>query len=103
MNDDELTGVKFDGGKARMDLVPWDGLDEIAHVLTFGADKYADRNYRGLHWSRIFAACMRHLTAWWLRRGSDPETGRSHLAHAGACVLMLLDNELGDYGEDDRP
>ena len=55
-------GIKHDGGKARMDLLPPELLFGVSEILGFGAAKYGDRNWeRGMAWSRVFAALMRHL------------------------------------------
>ena len=35
---------KFDDAKPRYDLIPPKILDEVAQVLTFGAQKYDDEN-----------------------------------------------------------
>ena len=35
------SGIKFDEGKVRMDLLPSEGLFAIATILTVGALKYA--------------------------------------------------------------
>ena len=103
-------GVKHDGDKPRWDLLPWDAVDRIVLVLNFGAKKYADHNWaKGIKYGRVFAACVRHLWCWWMSRvrgedGTDPETGYSHLAHAGCCLLFLLAYETRGMGEfDDRP
>jgi hypothetical protein len=97
-----LNPTKLDKGKPRFDLLPSAALTEVVRVLTFGAEKYAPYNYLGLEWSRLFAALMRHLWAWWRGEENDPETGISHLAHAGAGVLMLLHCRMRDSGKDDR-
>jgi hypothetical protein len=96
-------GSKADVGKPQMDLLPFAALYEVAHVLTFGAGKYGERNWHGLSVSRLFAAALRHLTLWQLREDDDPETGRPHLAHAACCVLMALDQMLERPEYDDRP
>lgn len=97
-------GRKDDAGKDPWDLVPFDAVREIVKVLAFGAKKYSERNWEaGMAWSRPFSACMRHLTAWWEGEDKDPETGISHLAHAGCCVLFLLAYSLRGKGKDDRP
>jgi hypothetical protein len=96
-------GSKDDAGKPRMDLLPIAGLVEVAHVLTFGAEKYGARNWHGLSVSRLFAATLRHLWSWWLGEDVDAETGRSHLAHAACCVLMALEQMLHRRQYDDRP
>ena len=97
-------GHKADDGKLPYDLVPPDALEEIIKVLAFGAKKYAPRNWeKGMKWSRPYSALMRHMWAWWRGEHKDPETGISHLAHAGCCVLFLLAYEKRVLGEDDRP
>jgi hypothetical protein len=99
-----LEGQKHDSGKDPWHLAPWDALSCIIKVLAFGASKYAPRNWeQGMDWSRLFSACIRHLTSWWHGEGKDPETGYSHLWHAGACVLFLIAYELRGTGRDDRP
>lgn len=97
-------GRKDDIGKDPWDLAPWDAFRSIVLVLGFGARKYAPRNWeRGMAWSRLYAAVLRHLTAWWQGEKNDPETGHSHLAHAGCCICFLIAFELRGSGTDDRP
>lgn len=94
---------KFDGGKARWDLLPFDFLDEVAEVLKYGANKYAARNWeKGMAWGRLLAAALRHLTAWARGIERDEESGLSHLAHAACCVLMLGALARRGHGTDDR-
>jgi len=97
-------GRKNDQNKNRVDLLPYDALDEVAKVYTFGASKYAERNWEaGMKWSRLFAACMRHTWAWFRGEDKDPESGLSHLVHAAFCILCLIAYELRHAGTDDRP
>lgn len=97
-------GRKDDSGKTPWHLMPPDALNQIAQVLEFGAGKYGDRNWeKGMNWSRPFAALMRHMWAWWRGEDRDPETGLSHLAHAGCCILFLLTYQGHATGKDDRP
>jgi hypothetical protein len=103
---DDLTkqGAKFDYGKIRWSLVPWDSVRAILNILEAGAKKYAPRNWeQGMDWSRPFDACIRHLTAWWNGEHKDPDTGYSHLWHAGCNILFLIAYELRGVGKDDRP
>lgn len=49
-----------------------------------------ERNWeKGMSWGRCYAACLRHLWAWWRGEDNDPETGLSHLDHALCCLLFL--------------
>jgi len=96
-------GIKFDQEKVRYDLLPPELLEGIAQILTFGASKYGDRNWElGMEWMRVFGALQRHLWAW--RRGEnlDPETGKSHLWHAGCCIAFLITYEARTVGKDNR-
>ena len=103
-NLDLTNGTKDDKQKLPYHLVPWDAVDEVVDVLRIGAAKYAERNWeKGMDWSRMFSAACRHLKAFWLGEDCDPETGKSHLAHAACCALMLLAYYLRQKGTDDRP
>jgi hypothetical protein len=93
-----LVGRKFDAGKLDYTLVPFEGLDEIVKVLMFGAQKYDRDNWRHVTDAaqRYQAAAFRHLTAYAKGEHTDPETGMSHLAHMGCCILFLLSLEKSD-------
>lgn len=96
-------GKKFDENKNRLELLPPELLEGVGRVLTFGAIKYEDRNWEhGMNWSRVFGALMRHMWAWWRGEDKDPETGYSHLWHAGCCVAFLIAYEQRKVGKDDR-
>lgn len=90
----------------RYDLMPKAGLDAIAEVFAFGAEKYASHNWRrGYEWSKSYSALMRHMTAHWDGETHDPESGLPHLAHAGCHVMFMLTwlAEQGEGGQfDDR-
>lgn len=86
----EVGGKKYDGGKLDLTLVPLALEEACARALSFGAGKYGRNNYRGgIRYTRVLAACLRHLRAWNERRDTDPESGLSHLDHAVACLAML--------------
>src|SRR6476619_7408161 len=88
-------GTKYDDGKVPHDLWSPDALDETARVLAFGAAKYDAYNWeKGINYSRVFAALLRHLWAFWRRERSDPETGLHHLGHAMCCCMFLLHYEM---------
>jgi hypothetical protein len=89
--------------KTRFDLVPFAAVGEIADVLAYGAEKYEANNWaRGTSWGRYFAALCRHVFAWWAGEDRDAETGLSHLAHAGCCLLFLMEYQRNGWGSDDR-
>ncbi len=89
--------------KTRFDLVPFAAIGEIADVLAYGAEKYEANNWaRGTSWGRYFAALCRHIFAWWRGEDRDQETGFSHLAHAGCCLIFLMEYQRNGWGKDDR-
>lgn len=94
-----VVGRKFDQGKTRWSLLlEMKAAEEVAKVLTYGAVKYAARNYRnvpGWRW-RYTDAAVRHVWAYLTGEKTDPETGFSHLSHAICCLLMALDNEINN-------
>lgn len=97
-------GVKHDAGKAEYGLIPPHALEQIAQVLTYGAKKYSRDNWKIVpdRERRYFDAMMRHL--WAIKRGeaTDSETGMSHYAHAGCCLMYLLEMQVSpEFGEHD--
>ena len=93
-------GTKYDTGKDRWDLLPWAEVRDIVRVLTHGAQKYADDNWKAVPdaWDRYFAAAHRHLIAHRLGERLDPESGLPHLAHAACCLLFLAWFERDEAG-----
>ena len=97
-------GEKHDEGKLRLDLIPTLPIKELALVYGMGAKKYGKDNWKkGLKYSRIYAAMLRHLVAWIEGEDVDEESGYNHLAHvAWGCFTLICYTE-GDYSEfDDR-
>lgn len=109
------SGHKDDTGKAPFHLIPPEFLFALAAILEFGAKKYAERNWeKGISYSRLFSALMRHMWAWWGGKGPtstnfglgtlDEETKYSHLWHAGFCIMaMATFEDRGRTDLDDRP
>lgn len=95
--------IKYDHKKLRLDLLSTIAIEEVAKVLTFGADKYSAHNWRsGFAYSRLLGACLRHIFAFMRGETNDPETGLCHLAHAMCCLMFLLEHVLASFGSDDR-
>jgi hypothetical protein len=90
-------GRKFDDGRLRFSLIPWDALCMVVPVLEHGAEKYGVNNWRHVPDGRrrYFDAAMRHLVAWWGGERVDVETGQSHVAHAVASLLFVLVLDAG--------
>jgi hypothetical protein len=97
------TAVKHDQDKLPLHLLSTEAMNQTAAVLAFGAQKYAEHNWRkGFAWSRPLSAAMRHITAFNAGEDTDPESGLSHLAHAACCIMFLLEFEKTHPHLDDR-
>lgn len=86
-------GRKDDTGKLPYDLLPWAAVAQVVAALQYGAKKYAPDNWKQVKdWRRrYFSAACRHLVSWVTGEKLDPETGLHHLAHAGCCVLFMIE------------
>lgn len=99
-------GRKDDDGKLRYDLNPVSAEYALASVLTFGARKYGDNNWReGIAYSRLIAASKRHFEKWRAGETYDEESGLPHLWHLLTDIAFLIEYEAfpEHYAEfDDR-
>jgi hypothetical protein len=76
-----------------------------AVVMGLGARKYGAFNWRlaKVRATVYIAAAKRHLAQWLDGESNDIESGVSHLAHARACLGILLDAQATGNMIDDRP
>ena len=99
--------VRDDSGKTNWSLMPFEALEEINKVLEFGATKYSANNWQegtGFKYSRVLNSLLRHVFAFMRGEDKDPESGLSHMAHAGCNVLFILYylKKKARYANDDR-
>jgi len=111
------TGLRFNEGKLRHDLVhPW-AHEQMVKILTKGSLKYAPRNWeKGMAWSNVLSSLKRHLSA--IEKGEDYDydencedckkgdckshSGELHAAHL-ACNAHFLTAYYKIYPQgDDR-
>jgi hypothetical protein len=67
--------------------------------------KYGRTNWRaaGVKASIYYDACLRHLCAWFDEgEDNDPDSGLPHLAHALACLAIIVDAGAAGKLTDDR-
>lgn len=96
-------GLKYDNEKPDLALLSPIAIEKIAEVLTFGKKKYAAHNWRkGISYSRLVGALLRHTFSYLKGEDLDPESGLSHMAHAGCCVMFLLELSHTRKDLDDR-
>lgn len=97
--------LKYDSGKAPVDLIPLEPLLMIADVLQFGVQKYGRNNWRMGNvpeFSRLYASILRHLMSWNEGEDLDKESGMSHLAHASTQLMFLIYHSIHSPSKDDR-
>jgi hypothetical protein len=96
-------GERHNANKERYDLLPAAALHELVLVLTYGAKKYAPRNWqKGLSWCDTFASMLRHAYAWMRGETHDAESGCHHMAHVAFGALALVEFAHTRKGVDDR-
>lgn len=85
--------------------IPCGPLFEIGGALLSGACKYGAHNWRvvGVRSDVYYDALLRHVMQWWEGEDADAESGMSHLAHAAACCIILMDAEKLGKLSDNRP
>lgn len=98
-----MSATKYDDGKPQYALIPAVPLEALAKLFTIGGRKYSPWNWRkGMAWSRIFSAMMRHAWAWMRGERYDQETGQHHMTSVMWCAMVLFEYERLSLGEDDR-
>jgi Domain of unknown function (DUF5664) len=100
---EDVKGKKNDSEKNRLDLLSPHAIQQVGLVLTFGSKKYAPRNWeKGIVYTRILGAILRHTFAYMSGETNDPETGLSHMAHVMCEAMFLLHFEKHRPEMDDR-
>lgn len=112
------SGLRYNTGKARYDLVQPDAHKDMIDVISFGASKYEDRNWeKGMKWTTIIASMKRHIAA--IESGEDYDfdkdckdcqkgacqshSGLLHISHV-QCNAHFLNAYYHIYPQgDDRP
>lgn len=95
----------FGSAKPGIRHVPTTALLEVGRVMDHGAAKYGPYNWREKQVSSsiYYDAAMRHLMQWWDGEDKDAESGCLHLAHAMACLGIIVDGSHIRKLNDDRP
>lgn len=90
--------MKNDEEKLRWDLLPYEAIEEIVRILTYGTKKYKENNWKlgskKEDKDRVFAAMMRHIVAYKKGAEIDEESGFMHLSHAACNLIFLIYHEL---------
>ena len=91
--------------KVPIRLVPGPAIVALAHAMQHGAEKYGEYNFRHtrVRVSIYIEAAQRHLLAMQDGEENDPESGQPHVAHAMACMAIIIDAAACGNLVDDRP
>jgi hypothetical protein len=95
-------GLRYNNGKVRFDLISPFAEEQLAKVLTLGAEKYAPRNWEsGMKWTTVLQSLLRHVHAFKKGEDYDSETGLLHMAHAMCNIMFLLEyHKIYPQGDD---
>ncbi len=75
----------------RWDLIPFEPLENLVEILTYGAKKYEANNWQKVEPLRYFDALIRHLIEDFIRNeDNDQESKKGHTKHMH-CNAMFLD------------
>lgn len=91
--------------KAPLHLVPPSASYFLADAFADGARKYGPYNWREhkVSASVYVAAAKRHIDAWWDGEDLSADANVEHMAHAMACMAIILDAKSVGMLNDDRP
>ena len=80
-----------------MDLLPFEALERVATIMTYGAEKYSENGRRSVPdaQKRYIAALMRHLSAFMRGEVVDPESGLTHIDHMTCNAVFLCALQKG--------
>lgn len=95
MTEPKPTNPKDMLGCKKLPLHLWPKIASVYGCLGLldGALKYGRSNWRavGVRASIYVDALERHMSAWFEGEDMDPDSGLPHLAHALACLAILVD------------
>jgi len=90
--EEAVRAERFNKGKILWDLIPKYPLEQIAKVMTKGAEKYAPHNWcKGMPWSEVEGSLLRHFYAYQSGEDFDEESGLYHMAHVAVNAMFLID------------
>ena len=99
-NPKDLVGIT----KPQVHLVPPALVLHVARAMADGAEKYGAYNWRTqpVRGTIYVSAALRHIYAYLDGEDLAQDSGHHHLAHAAACLGILLDAQDGGNLKDDR-
>lgn len=104
--DTKPTNPKGAIGSDKLPMHLWPETATMLGAMAFleGGLKYGRMNWRaaGVKASIYYDALRRHINAWFEGEDVDPDSGLPHLAHALACIAIVVDAQAAGRFNDDR-
>lgn len=106
MDNTRSTNPKDLIGETKLPLrfIPPSSLAYLSRVMELGATKYGPMNWRtnSVRATIYFEAALRHIWSALDGEDLDSESGQPHVAHAMACMAIILDAKATGNLIDDR-
>lgn len=102
---DDNPKTRFGVAKPPLGLLPAPAVAHVAMAFADGDRKYGRANWREkpVTWSTYDNAARRHIALYESGETHAQDSGVHHLAHAAACLMILVDAEEAGTLNDDRP
>lgn len=86
-----VTGsLRYNEGKPEVSQLDPRFVIELADLMTLSAKKYGKYNWaNGQEYHTPYDSCMRHLLKFIAGEDFDDDSGKSHLIHAAANLMIL--------------
>lgn len=96
--------LRFNEGKPEVSQLDPRFIIELSDLMTVSSKKYGKFNWaQGQEYHTPFDSCLRHLLKFMLGEDNDSESGKSHLVHAAANIMILFTSyKLADKELDTR-
>jgi hypothetical protein len=99
----EIKALRYNKGKLRYDLLPWEWKEGLTQVLQMGAEKYDDNNWRkGMSNTDIMASLERHLIEYQKGSDNDGESNLHHMLHVAWNALAIYYFDMYNFDNDNR-
>lgn len=102
---DDNPKTRFGMAKPPLHLVPGPAVALTAAAFRDGSIKYGAYNWRKdpVSATTYVAAAKRHIEQWFSGEENADDSDCHHLAHAAACLFILMDAQVANSLNDDRP
>lgn len=95
--------LRYNDGKPEVSQLDPKFILDLADLITQSAKKYGKYNYsKGQEFSTPFDSLMRHALKFQMGQDYDNESGKSHLLHMAANIMILYGSFLRHKKLDDR-